>query len=410
MIHSDFDKDEYFENIGYEDWLDTKKGKKWRSLNRAIHPIEDRGLLQKLGALKQKSKKYTDEERKELLKEFEELKTYEDKLNFWQEKELSLLDLYYFDSVIGLKYVQLINPNNDYEKSLYFTKLVEWINIVNEEDKDKSYDTLIKDYRPLEKSEKVIREQITIAENSIENIKRKFGVEKNLIGRFLNIYENKDIVNWYGLSKLDILPLGFDVLAYKISKVIGFAKYKKFLNGELENLKAKLEFEANSPIEKNNEENISILQLRTFKREGKCKNDVILKKVLDELIKRGFIKSIDFKDFVKVFDYQPIELGYKELKPKIIWKYEYKNSTEDKKSYDWTELLTLIEFIADLDNKDFRDNNTNIRDIIVCCFEFDDNTMGNKYKEILKRINRFANRGQNNKKTQIEKLINELKF
>lgn len=37
MIHSDFDKDEYFENIEYEDWLDTKKGKKWRSLNRAIH-------------------------------------------------------------------------------------------------------------------------------------------------------------------------------------------------------------------------------------------------------------------------------------------------------------------------------------------------------------------------------------
>lgn len=406
-MHNSFNEEDF--DIRYEDWLDSKEGKEWESHNRAIHTV-DSELLQKLGVLKQKSKKYTDEERKELLKEFEELKTYEDKLNFWQEKELSLLDLYYFDSVIGLKYVQLINPNNDYEKSLYFTKLVEWINIVNEEDKDKSYDTLIKDYRPLEKSEKVIREQITIAENSIENIKRKFGVEKNLIGRFLNIYENKDIVNWYGLSKLDILPLGFDVLAYKISKVIGFAKYKKFLNGELENLKAKLEFEANSPIEKNNEENISILQLRTFKREGKCKNDVILKKVLDELIKRGFIKSIDFKDFVKVFDYQPIELGYKELKPKIIWKYECKNSTEDKKSYDWTELLTLIEFIADLDNKDFMDNNTNIRDIIVCCFEFDDNTMGNKYKEILKRINRFANRGQNNKKTQIEKLINELKF
>lgn len=406
-MHNSFNEEDF--DIIYEDWLDSKEGKEWESHNRAIHTV-DSELLQKLGVLKQKSKKYTDEERKELLKEFEELKTYEDKLNFWQEKELSLLDLYYFDSVIGLKYVLLINPSNDNEKSLYFTKLAEWINIVNEEDKDKSYNTLIKDYHLLEKSEKVISEQITIAENSIENIKRKFWLQKDLIELFLSIYQYKDIVNWYGVSDHDILPLGFDVLAYKISKVIGFAKYKKFLNGELENLKARLEFEANSPIEKNNEENISILQLRTFKREGKCKNDVILKKVLDELIKRGFIKSIDFKDFVKAFDYQPIELGYKELKPKIIWKYEYKNSTEDKKSYDWTELLTLIEFIADLDNKDFRDNNTNIRDIIVCCFEFDDNTMGNKYKEILKRINRFANRGQNNKRTQIEKLINELKF
>ncbi|MDY3520585.1 hypothetical protein PG614_03890 [Riemerella anatipestifer] len=405
----EFNEKEYFEDWGYEIWLESEEGKKWQDFHNVLHPIKNKELVQKLVALKEKSKKYTEEERKQLFKEFDELQTYEDKLNFWQEKELSLLDENYFRDLVDRKNLIFIQPYKDSEKSLYLTKLVEWINIVNEEDRDKSYDTLVKDYQRLEINESVIKEQITITENSIENIKREFGLESEVINFFLSIYQQKYIVDWYKLSSHHIYPFGFQVLAYKISKVIGFVKYKMFLKGELDKLRAKLDFNANTLIEKDNVENLAISKFRTFKRNEKYKNDVILKKVLDELIKKNFIKKIEFKDFVKVFEYQPIELGKNELESKIIWIKEYKNSTKNKKSYDWTELLTLIECITDIDKKDFSNSNKEIRDIIMCCFEFDDKTMVDKQQEILKRIKTFV-KNDSRKETQIEKLINSLVF
>ncbi|MDY3324565.1 hypothetical protein PG637_02620 [Riemerella anatipestifer] len=146
----EFNEKEYFEDWRYEIWLESEEGKKWQDFHNVLHPIKNKELVQKLVALKEKSKKYTEEERKQLFKEFDELQTYEDKLNFWQEKELSLLDENYFRDLVDRKNLIFIQPYKDSEKSLYLTKLVEWINVVNEEDRDKSYDTLVKDYQRLE--------------------------------------------------------------------------------------------------------------------------------------------------------------------------------------------------------------------------------------------------------------------
>ena len=125
------------------------------------------------------------------------------------------------------------------------------------------------------------------------------------------------------------------------------------------------------------------------------------------MIEKGYIEDITFENFVKVFDYQPIKIGVEELESKIIWKIEYKTTNKEKKTYDWTELLTLIEYITDIENRDYiYDNRDIIRDIIMCCFEFDDGSMIKKREDIFDRIKAFKERKK--KKTKIEKLIDEL--
>ena len=192
-----------------------------------------------------------------------------------------------------------------------------------------------------------------------------------------------------------------------MSKVIGFVRYKEFLKGELEKLKVKIEFEKNAQIEKDKEENPIISRNRTFKRKGIYKNDIILKELYNKLIEKGYIEDITFENFVKVFEYQPIKIGVRELESKIIWKIEYKTTNKGKKTYDWAELLTLIEYITDIENRDYiYDNRDIIRDIIMCCFEFDDGSMVKKREDIFDRIKAFKERKK--KKTKIEKLIDEL--
>jgi len=91
----EFDEEEYFREMEREDWLEnTKEGRRWNMLEEALSPTVDN--LEKIRALKQKGKKYTEEERFLLLEEFLKLKTYEDKLNFFEEKEMNLLNVEYF--------------------------------------------------------------------------------------------------------------------------------------------------------------------------------------------------------------------------------------------------------------------------------------------------------------------------
>ena len=422
----EFNEEEYFRDMEREDWLEnSEEGRRWNRLEEALAPKGDN--LEKIKALRQKGKKYTEEERFLLLEEFLKLKTYEDKLNFFEEKELSLLndeyflgekeisssDPYFEKGIKVLKCYMFIRPENDIEKNMYLTRLTEWINIVNEEHKDKSYQTLIDDYNRLKLSDgekiKKIEIEIKIAENSIENIMNEYYVvEREGIVNFLSMYEEKKSVNWLGLWKDHYLGIfQIQVIAYEVSKVIGFVRYKEFLKGELEKLKVKIEFEKNAQIEKDKEENPIISRNRTFKRKGRYKNDIILKELCNKLIEKGYIEYITFENFVKVFDYQPIKIGVKELESKIIWKIEYKTTNKEKKTYDWTELLTLIEYITDIENRDYiYDNRDIIRDIIMCCFEFDDGSMIKKREDIFDRIKAFKERKK--KKTKIEKLIDEL--
>ena len=424
----EFNEEEYFRDMEREDWLEnSEEGRRWNRLEEALAPKGDN--LEKIKALRQKGKKYTEEERFLLLEEFLKLKTYEDKLNFFEEKELSLLndeyflgekeisssDPYFEKEIKVLKCYMFIRPENDIEKNMYLTRLTEWINIVNEEHKDKSYQTLIDDYNRLKLSDgekiKKIEIEIKIAENSIENIMNEYYVvEREGIVNFLSMYEEKKSVNWLGLWKDHYLGISqFQVIAYKVSKVIGFVRYKEFLKRELEKLKVKIEFEKNAQIEKDKEENPIISRNRTFKRKGIYKNDIILKELCNKLIEKGYIEYITFKNFVKVFDYQPIKIGVRELESKIIWKIEYKTTNKGKKTYDWAELLTLIEYITDIENRDYiYDNRDIIRDIIMCCFEFDDGSMVKKREDIFDRIKAFKERKK--KKTKIEKLIEELEL
>ena len=244
----EFNEEEYFRDMEREDWLEnSEEGRRWNRLEEALAPKGDN--LEKIKALRQKGKKYTEEERFLLLEEFLKLKTYEDKLNFFEEKELSLLndeyflgekeisssDPYFEKGIKVLKCYMFIRPENDIEKNMYLTRLTEWINIVNEEHKDKSYQTLIDDYNRLKLSDgekiKKIEIEIKIAENSIENIMNEYYVvEREGIVNFLSMYEEKKSVNWLGLWKDHYLGISqFQVIAYEVSKVIGFVRYKEFL-------------------------------------------------------------------------------------------------------------------------------------------------------------------------------------
>ena len=374
----EFDEEEYFREMEREDWLEnSKEGRRWNMLEEALSLTVDN--LEKIRALKQKGKKYTEEERFLLLEEFLKLKTYEDKLNFFEEKEMNLLNVEYFlrEKKIsssgeyfekGIEVI-LIRPESDVEKNMYLTRLAEWINIINEEDKDKSYQTLIDDYNRLKLSDgekiKKIEIEINIAENSIENIMNKYTVKREGMVNFLSMYEDKKNVNLLGLWKDHYLGIfQIQVIAYEVSKVIGFVRYKEFLKGELEKLKVKIEFEKNAQIEKDKEENPIISRNRTFKRKGIYKNDIILKELCNKLIEKGYIEDITFENFVKVFDYQPIKIGVKELESKIIWKIEYKTTNKGKKTYDWAELLTLIEYITDIENRYYIYDNRDISEIL----------------------------------------------
>ena len=82
----EFNEEEYFRDMEREDWLEnSEEGRRWNRLEEALAPKGDN--LEKIKALRQKGKKYTEEERFLLLEEFLKLKTYEDKLNFFEEKE-----------------------------------------------------------------------------------------------------------------------------------------------------------------------------------------------------------------------------------------------------------------------------------------------------------------------------------
>lgn len=71
--------------------------------------------------------------------------------------------------------------------------------------------------------------------------------------------------------------------------------------------------------------------------------------------------------------------------------------------------MGLIEYITDIENRDYiYDNRDIIRDIIMCCFEFDDGSMVKKREDIFDRIKAFKERKK--KKTKIEELIDELDF
>lgn len=423
MIYNDFEDEkidwkECKRDEKYEKWWKGKKGKKWRNIERAINQIEDEEFRKKIEKLREKSREYTENEKWELVKQFGELETYEDKLNFWIEKGLSLLNTKYFDDLEGFKNVMLIDPTNDEEKSIYLIKLTEWINIVNEEERDKSYQTLIEDYHKADRNKKFIKEQIEIADNSIENIKRRFGLEANLINNFLSMYQQKKNPNWYGLSDHCLMPLGFKIIAYKTSKVIGFVRYKEFLEKELENIneieevevkekevEIKIKEEVDKVVEIEEEIEYVVSGYRTFIRNKTFSDDTKLRKMFDELIKLNFIEEMLFDDFKKVFDCQEIEIGRKELENKIIWKKEYKNSTKERKSYSWIELLDLIDYIADIDFKKCK--GTTIRDIIVCCFDFPNNSMASKRNEITKYIKRYL-KDKDHKKTEVEQIFDDI--
>ncbi|WP_034985638.1 hypothetical protein [Bergeyella zoohelcum] len=426
MIHNDleneeFDKDEYERDLEYEEWWEGKEGKRWRNIERAINQIEDEEFRKKIEKLRE-SKEYAKDKKWELVKEFGELKTYEDKLNFWIEKGLSLFDTRYFDDLEGFKNVMLIDPTNDKEKSIYLIKLTEWINIVNEEEKDKSYQTLIEKYHKADINRKFIKEQIEIADNSVENIMREFGLEANLINNFLSMYQQKKNPNWYGLSNHCLMPLGFKIIAYKTSKVIGFVKYKEFLKGELENIneieevkemeiekavEIEIKEEVDKVVEIEEEIEYVVSGYRTFRRNEKFSDDVKLRKVFDELINLVFIEKMVFDDFKKVFDYQEIEIGRKELKNKIIWKKEANNSRDDKKAYNWSELLTLIDYITDID---FNRYTREIKEIIICCFDFPDKSLENKIEDIPDRIKAYIDRENSNRrnKSKVEKIFDNI--
>lgn len=424
MIHNDFEGEkidwkECKRDEEYEKWWEGEKGKKWRNIERAINQIEDEEFRKKIEKLREKSREYTENKKWELVKQFGELETYEDKLNFWIEKGLSLLNTKYFDDLEGFKNVMLIDPTNDEEKNIYLIKLTEWINIVNEEEKDKSYQTLIEDYHKADINKKFIKEQIEIADNSIENIKRRFGLEANLINNFLSMYQQKKNPNWYGLSDHCLMPLGFKIIAYKTSKVIGFVRYKEFLEKELESIneieevevkekeveiKIKIKEEVDKVVEIEEEIEYVVSGYRTFIRNKTFSDDTKLRKMFDELIKLNFIEEMLFDDFKKVFDWQEIRIGAKELKNKIIWKKEARNSRKCQKAYNWSELLTLIDCITDVD---FNKYKREIKDIIICCFDFLDKSLGDKIEDIPDRIKAYIDREnrKRKKKSKVEQIF-----
>ncbi|WMC08203.1 hypothetical protein [Elizabethkingia anophelis] len=371
-----FDENSYFESLRL---AEEKHTNIFDEYNEKIN-IKD--IRESLRNLKKQKKRYSKTAIISLGKKFikiEKKDGYEEKLKFWIEEELNPLTRTYFynkenddkKSVIAMN----IEPKKDKDKNLYFKYLTEWINETKFELDNNEI------YLPFTKLKENYDSQPNITEmfliNELENNDNRIKLSQTN-----EIYFTKKFVEGFRslegviFSDLHTSPLPIDLLeivSYLVSPVVGFLKYEKFLR---HTLKERNFTEVIVKVDKIEKEysNTNIDNVTSFNRVYPFKYEESINFIRRKLIEKDYIEEIRFEDFLKVFDNRNL----KDISQKIIWKISYKNSTENKISYDWKSLLYLIRELVE---PDFKKNNKQIRDIINMCFDFPDGTLCSKSKK-----------------------------
>lgn len=365
-----FDEDSYFEGLRLEEEKHTN------IFDESNYKINITEIRENLRNLKQQKKKYSSTGITSLGKKFIKIgnEDYEGKLKFWIEKELPPLNRTYFfnKEYNDEKFVISMNiePEKEKDKNLYFKYLTEWINEtmfeLNNDETSMSFTKLKENYD----SNPTITEMFLIKElekndNRIQLLQTK---EIYFTQKFVEGFRSIEGIIF---SDLHTSPLPIDlieVVSYLVSPVVGFLKYEKFLQHTLKE-KNFTEDVTNDEIEK--EYSNTVDKARSFKRIKFFRNNEYVDFIRIKLIEKDYIENIYLEDFLKVFDNRNL----KEISKKIIWKIPYKNSTEEKISYDWKSLLYLIRELVE---PDFEIYSKEIRDIINSCFDFPDGTLYSK--------------------------------
>ncbi|MCT3644057.1 hypothetical protein HZQ97_07850 [Elizabethkingia anophelis] len=365
-----YDENSYFESLRLEEEKHTN------IFDESNYKINIKDIRENLRNLKQQKKKYSTTGITSLGKKFIKIgnEDYEGKLKFWIEKELNPLNrTYLFNKEYNdEKFVISMNiePKDDKEKNLYFKYLTEWINEakfeLNNNETSLPFTKLKENYD----SQPNITEGFLIKErekndNRIQNSQTK---EIYFTQKFIEGFRSLEGVIF---SDLHTSPLPIDlmeIVSYLVSPVIGYLKYEKFLRHTIKK-KNFTDDVVNDEIEK--EYSNTVDKARSFKRIKFFRNNEYVDFIRIKLIEKDYIEEISLEDFLKVFDNRNL----KEISKKIIWKIPYKNSTEEKISYDWKSLLYLIRELVE---PDFEIYSKEIRDIINTCFDFPDGTLYSK--------------------------------
>ncbi|MCT4001756.1 hypothetical protein HZQ19_07720 [Elizabethkingia anophelis] len=397
-----YDENSYFESLRLEEEKHTN------IFDESNYKINITEIRENLRNLKQQKKKYSKTAIISLGKKFTKIEKkddYEEKLKFWVEEGLNPLTRTYFYNKENddKKFIIAMNiePKKDKEKNLYFKYLTEWINEtkfeLNNNETSLPFTKLKENYD----SQSNITEMFLIKElekndNRIQLLQTK---EIYFTQKFVEGFRSIEGIIF---SDLHTSPLPIDLLeivSYLVSPVIGYLKYEKFLRHTLKEKNFTDDVVKVDKIEKEYA-NTNIDNATSFNVVYPFKYEESINFIRRKLIEKDYIEDIRFEDFLKVFDNRDL----KEISQKIIWKIPYKNSTENKISYDWGSLLYLIRKLVE---PDFKKNNKEIRDIINICFDFPDGTLCSKSKKNWgNAISNFKNKTSITN-TKIDEILNE---
>jgi len=385
----------YFEELSYKEY------QKRDILNENNGKINFSEIKNRLKEVRNVLPIYTKKEIKSLEEEFYVLKTYEEKLQFWIEKKLGLMnpDLSFerkFENKVWEIPFKIV-PLNDTESNLYFDYLLQWFNEININSKIKyfTFETLKTDL--LDNGQlrrKTINKELNQTKNRINDLisNEQFFTQKFVNGFRLNQNLLKDLYDGY-LTTDKII-----VIAYLLSPILGYLEYEKFLNQKLKNEDFISEEKMKSE-EKGGKGNY-VLKEYTFRKTNFFTTEN-LDKLRIELIKQNIIEDISFDDFNDIFSEQPIP----KVKNRIIWKLENKQSKRTYIRYDWQSLFSLINEVVEPDFLKYRGD---IKQLIKLYFDFPDNTL---YKKIDDSFGDYLTTFDNNKRKstgKIEKIFKKI--
>ncbi len=388
-INGEHSQNSYFEELSYKEY---QKRDILSENNGKINFLE---IKDRLKEVRNVLPHYSRKEIILLEEEFYDIKPYEEKLQFWINKNLGLIntDLSYIKKDKNKKFriPFSIEPIDDVEDNLYFNYLLKWFNenTVNSKIKYFTFETLktnLLDSGQLRR--KTINKELNQTKNRINDLisNAQFFTQKFVNGFRLNQNLLKDLYDGY-LTTDKII-----VVAYLLSPILGYLEYEKFLNQKLKNEDFISEEKMKSE-EKGGKGNY-LLKGHTFRKTNFFTTEN-LDKLRIELIKQNIIEDISFDDFKNIFSEQPTT----KVKSKIIWKLKNKRSSINYIRYDWQSLLSLINEVV---NPDFTKYRVEIKELIKWYFDFPDDTLSDKIKDSFEDYLKTFEK--NNRKTT-EKII-----
>ncbi|WP_312767755.1 hypothetical protein [Epilithonimonas sp.] len=381
----------YFEELSYKEY------QKRDILNENNDKINFSEIKERLKEVRNVLPHYSRKEIISLEEKFCDIKSYEEKLQFWIDEDLGLIntDLSYIKKVKNKKFriPFSIEPINDVEDNLYFNCLLKWFNenTVNSKIKYFTFETLktnLLDNGQLRK--KLINTELNQTKNRINDLisNEQFFTQKFVDGFRLNQNLLTDLYDGY-LTTNKII-----VLAYLLSPMLGYLEYEKFLNQKLKNEDFISEVKMKSE-EKGGKGN-PVLKGCTFRKTHFFTTEN-LDKLRSELIEKNIIENISFDNFKDIFSEQPTT----KVKSRIIWKLENNRSSTTYKRYDWQSLLSLINEVVE---PDFVTYKVEIKELLKWYFDFPDNTLSNKIED---SFSDYLTRFEKNHRKSTEK-INEI--